>query len=212
MNWNLKKKIKNKEYNEVINKLNKDKQLLEIGNNGDITKINELKNLGVTGEYLKPKENIIKISKEILNKDIIFVDFYDVIIDINSIKDINKGWKIKMSERAKENYQLLKKEKIIKIGVIGNSNKGKSFILFKLLKIELPSGTSIRTEGLSIKYPDLDIYTNRKIVLLDSAGLETPVLKNKNDIKEKKEKKDNIEIKAKEANEDLIEEDFKIDD
>ena len=216
-----KEEDKNKEYNEVINKLNKDKQLLEIAINGDITKINELKNLGVTGEYLKPKENIIKIdpetnkiiSKEILNKDIIFVDFYDVIIDINSIKDINKGWKIKMSERAKENYQLLKKEKIIKIGVIGNSNKGKSFILSKLSKIELPSGTSIRTEGLSIKYPDLDIYTNRKIVLLDSAGLETPVLKNKNDIKEKKEKKDNIEIKAKEANEDLIEEeDFEIDD
>ena len=111
----------NKEYNEVINKLNKDKQLLEIAINGDITKINELKNLGVTGEYLKPKENIIKIdpetnkiiSKEILNKDIIFVDFYDVIIDINSKKDINKGWKIKMSERAKENYQLLKKEKIM---------------------------------------------------------------------------------------------------
>ena len=189
MNWNLKKKIKNKEYNEVINKLNKDKQLLEIGNNGDITKINELKNLGVTGEYLKSKENIIKISKEILNKDIIFVDFYDVIIDINSIKDINKGWKIKMSERAKENYQLLKKEKIIKIGVIGNSNKGKSFILFKLLKIELPSGTSIRTEGLSIKYPDLDTYTNRKIVLLDSDGLETPVLKKKKKKKKKRKKK-----------------------
>ena len=61
--------------------------------------------------------------------------------------------------------------------MIGSSNKGKSFILSKISKIDLPSGTSIRTEGLSIKYPDLETYTNRRIALLDSAGLETPVLK-----------------------------------
>ena len=36
---------------------------------------------------------------------------------------------------------------------------------------------SIKTEGLSIKYPDLTGgFNNRKIALLDSAGLETPVL------------------------------------
>ena len=67
-------------------------------------------------------------------------------------------------------------QKVIKIGVIGNSNKGKSFILSKLSKIPLPSRTSIKTEGLSIKYPDLSEYKNRRIILLDSAGLETPVL------------------------------------
>ena len=109
-------------------------------------------------------------------------DFYDVIIDIKSIKDINKGWEIKMNERGEENYNLYKKEKIIKIGVIGNANKGKSYILSKISKIELPSGTSIRTEGLSIKYPELEEYKNRKIVLLDSAGLETPVLKEDNEL------------------------------
>ena len=41
----------------------------------------------------------------------------------------------------------------------------------------MPSGNSIRTEGLSIKYPDLVSFEDRKIALLDSAGLETPVLK-----------------------------------
>ena len=36
---------------------------------------------------------------------------------------------------------------------------------------------NIRTEGLNIKYPEnLDKYKNRRIVLLDSGGLETPVL------------------------------------
>ncbi len=87
-----------------------------------------------------------------------------------------------MSKRAKENYEDFKKEEIIKIGVIGNSNKGKSFLLSKISKIKLPSGTSIRTEGLSIKYPELDkLFKNRKIALLDSAGLETPVLKSDNE-------------------------------
>ena len=100
-------------------------------------------------------------------------------MDIKSIKDISEGWNIKMSKRAKENYENFKNEKIIKIGVIGNSNKGKSFLLSKISKIDLPSGTSITTEGLSIKYPELDLYKNRRIALLDSAGLETPVLQDK---------------------------------
>ena len=79
-----------------------------------------------------------------------FVDFYDVIIDIKSIKDINKGWEIKMNERGEKNYNLYKEKEIIKIGVIGNANKGKSYFLSKISKIELPSGNSIRNRR--IKY------------------------------------------------------------
>ena len=96
----------------------------------------------------------------------------------------------------KKEYEKVIKEKVLKIGVIGNSNKGKSFILSKLSKIIIPSGTSIKTEGLSIKYPVLEEFKNRKIVLLDSAGLETPVLaeiNEKSEIKDEQEKKENIE-------------------
>ena len=127
-----------------------------------------------------------------LNSNKYFENFYDVIIDINSIKDINKGWEIKMNEKGEKHYNEFKTQQVIKIGIIGNSNKGKSFLLSKISKINLPSGTSIRTSGLSIKYPDdLNLFKERKIVLLDSAGLETPVLKddeylnNKNNINEK---------------------------
>ena len=139
-----------------------------------------------------------------LNKEINFMDFYDIIIDIKSIKDITKGWEVKMSERAKKEYEDFKNGKIIKIGVIGNSNKGKSFILSKISKIDLPTGTSVRTEGLSIKYPELKEYKNRKIALLDSCGLETPVLiedsfKGK-DIEKKKRNQDNKEENSKENN------------
>ena len=123
------------------------------------------------------------------------IDFYDVIVHINSVKDINKGWKIQMNDKGKRNYEKYKNENILKLGVIGNANKGKSYILSKISKINLPSGMSIKTEGLSIKYPDLKLKDNRKIVLLDSAGLETPVLisdvesmkKEENEIKDRNE-------------------------
>ena len=49
-------------------------------------------------------------------------------------------------------------------------------VIKEISKLVLPSGTSIKTEGLSIKYPELEKFKNRKIALLDSAGLETPVL------------------------------------
>ena len=126
------------------------------------------------------KGQIVGNDQLILNKNIQFIDFYDIIVDIKSIRDISKGWDIKMSKKAEENYEKLITEKVIRIGVIGNANKGKSFLLSKISQIDFPSGTSIRTEGLSIKYPDnLDKFQNRRIVLLDSAGLETPVLNEK---------------------------------
>ena len=103
-------------------------------------------------------------------------DFYDIIVPIQSIKDVTKGWEIKLSDRCKKDYPKLINEEAIRIGIIGNSNKGKSFFLSKLAQMDLPSGSSIKTEGLSIKYPDLKDHPNRKIILLDTAGLETPVL------------------------------------
>jgi hypothetical protein len=48
----------------------------------------------------------------------------------------------------------------------------------KIKEKRLPTGYSIKTEGLSIKYPQLKDHPNLKLVLLDSAGLETPVLNN----------------------------------
>ena len=106
-------------------------------------------------------------------------DFYDIIVNIKSIKDIAKGWEIKMTPRGEENFERYKKVELLKIGVIGNYNKGKTFLLSRLSKIPLPFGTS--TEGLSIKYPVLKEFKSRKIILLDSAGTEKPVLKRNDD-------------------------------
>ena len=165
----------------------------KIKDNFTKSKIQIIQNLTRSLEITNKKSNI-KIDEKTgrimpndfknINADANFINFYDIIVDIKSIKDVCKGWDIKLSERAEKDYQNFKKNKVIRIGVIGNANKGKSFLLSKISQIDLPSGTNIRTEGLSIKYPDnLEKYANRKIVLLDSAGLETPVL-NENDEKE----------------------------
>ena len=199
---NLVKEEIKKEYENKIKKLEQDNNLLKLSINGNIEIINQLKNFGLINEDFKMKDNNIKIDPKsnqiVVNNENIngksLVEFYDVIIDIKSIKDIINGWEIKMSKRAEEKYNSFKNEKMIKVGIIGNANKGKSFLLSKLSKIELPSGSSIRTEGLSIKYPELDIFKDRKIALLDSAGLEAPVLKDeKLKILEKQEKKEEEE-------------------
>ena len=162
-------------------------------------KINDLKNeiskLRKENDDLKnliEKKNNIATQLNKINKNI--EDFYDVIIDIKSIKDINKGWKIKISDKGEKKYNEFKNEKVIKIGVIGNINKGKSFILSKISKINLPYG--IRTEGLRIKYPELEGY--RKIILLDSAGLETPVLKDEEYYKNKENENEYFREKSRE--------------
>ena len=105
-------------------------------------------------------------------------DFYDIIININSILGINRGWKIEMTNKSEEIYKTYKNKNLVKIGALGNINRGKSFILSKLSRIDLPTGTHIHTKGLSVKYPDLkDGNQNRRFILLDSAGFEKPILK-----------------------------------
>ena len=189
-NFKLKEDIKNLEkelsiFQKNVEKLKLEKEILEQAINGDTNIIKILNKYGITGKYLVPKKDSIQIDKEgkfIFSQPSRYkkpnsIEFYDIIIDIKSVKDIIKGIEIKMSKRAKENYKDFISKELIKIGIIGNANKGKSFFLSRLSKINLPSSTSIRTEGLSIKYPELnDIFKNRNIALLDSAGQETPVL------------------------------------
>ena len=172
-NDSLKKETK--ENKEKINKIEKENKELKAVSNKDFDYINEI--------CENKKFNI----NEGENK-ITFENFYDIIIDIKSIKDIKDKWDIKMNEKGKEKYN---------IRVKGYYYKGKSFFLSKISKIELPSATSIRTEGLSIKHPEPEYNINRKIVLLDSVGLETPVLKDQEYDKFKNENKEKEYFKEK---------------
>ena len=104
--------------------------------------------------------------------------FYDIIIDIKSIANLNKeGWEINYSNR--EFYNSKKDCPTITIGVIGNGNKGKSFFLQKLSEYNIPKGFNVKTKGLSIRYAEKE---DHNLTILDSAGQETPLLNNNNEI------------------------------
>jgi CO dehydrogenase nickel-insertion accessory protein CooC1 len=90
---------------------------------------------------------------------------------------------------------------LLKVGVLGNGNVGKSFLLSRLFKIDIPSGYSVITEGLSLKFNEKENYT-----ILDSAGLQTPLIKDE-EIEEldndKNEKEINIEEQKRKKYEKL---------
>ena len=85
------------------------------------------------------------------------------------------GWEISYS---KEKYEQNINTKLIPISVIGESNRGKSYLLGRICNIDLPIGFNEKTEGISVKYLIID---QLNCALIDSAGGQTPIIKdNKN--------------------------------
>ena len=109
------------------------------------------------------------IEKENLSKDPL--EFYDIIGNINSIQNVSiNGWDFYMNEEGFKIDQSKDIDERLVIGVMGNRNKGKSFILQALSGASMKTGTTINTIGISIK------YLGNKYVLLDCAGSESPLL------------------------------------
>ena len=108
------------------------------------------------------------------------INYYEVIIDIDSFRHLLKeegnndwGWNVQIKDNF--NYEEKIKDDYVSIGVVGNGNRGKSFLLSKISNFSFPIGYSVKTKGISVKYP-LEKMGNQNIVILDSAGFETPVL------------------------------------
>ena len=124
----------------------------------------------------KDFENYKKIdyNPEYVGKQLEF--FYDLIINIKSIRELSekdKGWEIKWNKNRDSIIDFIKNnKKLLNVGILGNGNIGKSFLLSRIFKENIPSGYSVITEGLSIKINKEKFYA-----LLDSAGLQTPLLK-----------------------------------
>ena len=128
-NITLENKVKELEKNEeeIKNITEKSKslneELLNLKNNiaekeEAITKLEQIRD---------EKRHDLKYDKEEFSAD----KFYDVIIKINTLKDIKKGWEIKLNQENK--YDSLIKNRSLRVGVIGNGNKGKSFFLQKII-------------------------------------------------------------------------------
>ena len=113
-------------------------------------------------------------------KSLPVTDFYDLVIKIDSFRNLKKkeqgdyGCDILYSKDF--DYDKRTKEELVRIGVVGNGNRGKSFILSKLTNHKVPSGFSIKTKGISLKYPDMKTKDGKGMVIIDSAGFETPLL------------------------------------
>ena len=105
---------------------------------------------------------------------------YDIILCADSIKNLTSiGWKIKYNKKeGKKVYEDSKNKETIVVGVVGNGNKGKSFLLKKLSNYNVPMGYNVKTEGLSIIYGKTE---KKNLAILDSAGQETPLLIQKKD-------------------------------
>ena len=186
---NITKNLKNEQYKNK--KLNDKLDNISIENNNNMKMVLEqlqsekLKN----DKLLKNKDEEIKNMSQ--NKGLKFDSDqksgeYDIILNITSFKDlIKEGWLIKYNKKDGKNIYDQKKDKpTIIVGVIGNGNKGKSFILEKLSNYEIPKGFNVKTEGLSIRYGTTE---DHNVAILDSAGQETPLLEaiKNNDNKER---------------------------
>ena len=159
------------EYKNKEKEIAKLEEIIKNNKSKEIDLENKFKTIQVEKKKLTSKlselENIEE--KEKLQKDPL--EFYDIIVNINSMQNIKReGWEIKMNESGKKMAEDKKEKKRLVIGVIGNRNKGKSFLLQALSGEKMQTGTTINTIGLSIK------YSEDKFVLLDCAGSESPIL------------------------------------
>ena len=114
------------------------------------------------------------------------LDYYDIIIDIQSFKDLqsSNGWKILTSEKGNEKYEYFRNKDDIKsgekllnrVGILGVSNVGKTFILKKLIGNQQANIKA--TKGISIIYPEIT-EKDKLFVCLDSQGSEEPIIDKK---------------------------------
>ena len=176
-------------------------------------------NLKLKQELLKYQEltknyNDIKNSNERLNsllnegeiKDDFFQkkaeEYYDVVIDIDSINSLKKdGWEIIYNKDRKEQYEKIIQERTMKLGVVGLNNVGKSYLLSKIVRVEIPPGYKVETKGISIKYVEEEKKQEGGLCILDSAGHEAPLLLSNFVEIDKKPINDNILDKEKQLEE-----------
>ena len=105
---------------------------------------------------------------------------YHISIGINSFLSLyNEGWKINYP-KGRKIYEILKTKPMIIVGLLGNKNKGKSFLISKLVDLDVPKDYSINTEGINVSFGEKD---NQCLAILNSFSQESPLLKPKRILK-----------------------------
>ena len=134
--------------------------------------------------------NLISINNE--EKETIYEEFctekqtehYDMILDFNSFDQLKKkGWIAYFTPEGNKKYKSSLNRKINVIGIIGDKNRGKSFLLGRIMEKQNyvpPNGFLVTTYGISCIFPKLDEKDNdyMPLIALDTAGKDNPLLQN----------------------------------
>lgn len=100
--------------------------------------------------------------------------YYNMKIQIFSMNQLaDSGWKVIDTTKLRPEDE---KKQVSIISVLGNKNSGKSFILELLTDKPIPNGYSVTTEGLSFIIPDNDKNKDENLILIDTAGTDSPLL------------------------------------
>ena len=144
-------------------------------------------NISCDKPYLKENKIIEKKKQEEIEKS---KKFYDMILDFSKFEQLKQnGWEIiwpedEAQDKGQSKYTRCKENKNIVVGILGNKNRGKSFLLGRIIgktNYTNKSGFLVTTQGISANFPLLDDNTN--IITLDTAGKDNPLLDSSNFIK-----------------------------
>ena len=106
---------------------------------------------------------------------------YDMILNFYSFLQLKKnGWTCYFTPEGKEKYDKCIKENNIVIGILGMKNRGKSYLLGRIMEnddYKPPSGFLITTYGISCNFPK-NTKTGSFFITLDTAGKDSPLLQN----------------------------------
>lgn len=95
---------------------------------------------------------------------------YDAILAFSSLSEFVSSGKIEMLQAVESHFNIASKESYRVVAVVGLFDKGKTFIINKLLGKDLPSGKLFTTKGLSFLW-----VKERRMLVLDSAGAQATV-------------------------------------
>ena len=173
---NKERKRKNEEINNKKNEEINYRKNEEI-NNRKNEEINNRKN-----EEVSDKKNGGKKPGGIKSNKLI----YDAIFSCDSLKNLydpEKGWKYFMTDKFKTRLSKEKnktEDNFCPICIIGDSNKGKTFIANLLIENPLKCGGHYKTRGISCKLSDFHFKSsenkNEKFLIFDSGGRSEPLL------------------------------------
>ena len=129
-------------------------------------------------EEEKRKEEQKRLEEQELKKRNDIENFYDLIIHFHSFEQLRKdGWEASFTKEGKRKYDECKNKNNIVIGIIGNKNRGKSYLLGRIMKMNedslYPNGFLVTTLGISCIFPTI---ANKNFVTLDTAGRDNPLL------------------------------------